>query len=116
MLRGENPAPPAHAAIDGAGGLLPGLIDAHGHVMGLGFGALQLDLTGTTSLADLQQRLKAYAAANPATGWILGRGWNQELWADKNSRPPPTSTRWSATGRCGWAGSMAMPRSATARR
>jgi len=68
-----------------AGGrtLLPGLIDAHGHVMGLGFGALQLDLTGTSSLADLQQRLKAYAAANPQAKWIVGRGWNQETWADK---------------------------------
>ena len=51
--------------------------------MGLGFSALQLDLTGTTSLADLQQRLKAYAAANPDARWIIGRGWNQELWADK---------------------------------
>jgi predicted amidohydrolase YtcJ len=63
--------------------LLPGLIDAHGHVMALGFSALQLDLTGTTSLADLQARLKAYGAANPNARWILGRGWNQELWADK---------------------------------
>ncbi len=69
-----------------AGGrtLLPGLIDAHGHVMSLGFGALQLDLTGTTSLADLQQRLKLYAAANPDAIWVVGRGWNQELWADKS--------------------------------
>ena len=68
-----------------AGGrtLLPGLIDAHGHVMSLGFGALQLDLTGTTSLSDLQQRLKTYAAANPDAKWLLGRGWNQELWANK---------------------------------
>jgi predicted amidohydrolase YtcJ len=63
--------------------VLPGLIDAHGHVMALGFTALQLDLTGTTSLADLQARLKAYAAANPDARWILGRGWNQEHWADK---------------------------------
>lgn len=68
-----------------AGGktLLPGLIDAHGHVMSLGFSALQLDLTGTKSLADLQARLKAYAAAHPDARWILGRGWNQELWAEK---------------------------------
>ena len=51
--------------------------------MGLGFAALTLDLTGTTSLADLQQRLKAYAAANPDYPWITGRGWNQELWSDK---------------------------------
>ena len=73
-----------HHKIDGGGRtLLPGLIDAHGHVMALGFGALQLDLTGATSLADLQARLKAYAAANPGSGWIQGRGWNQELWADK---------------------------------
>ena len=71
--------------VDGQGRtMLPGLIDAHGHVMGLGFGALQLDLTGTTSLADLQQRLKAYAAANPNARWIIGRGWNQELWPVKS--------------------------------
>jgi len=63
--------------------LLPGLIDAHGHFMSLGFGALQLDVTGTRSLADLQQRLKAYAAANPQAKWITGRGWNQEMWRDK---------------------------------
>jgi predicted amidohydrolase YtcJ len=63
--------------------LLPGLIDAHGHVMGLGFTALQLDLTGTASIAELQARLKAYAAANPDARWILGRGWNQELWSEK---------------------------------
>jgi hypothetical protein len=70
--------------VDGKGRTaLPGLIDAHGHVMALGFSALQLDLTGTKSLADLQQRLKAYAEANPNARWILGRGWNQELWADK---------------------------------
>ena len=63
--------------------ILPGLIDAHGHVMGLGFFALQLDLTGTSSIAELQARLKDYVAANPNAGWILGRGWNQELWAEK---------------------------------
>ena len=75
----------ANTDVVDAGGrtLLPGLIDAHGHVMGLGFAALQLDLTGTTSLADLQARLKAYAAANP-DGWIQGRGWNQEYWSEKN--------------------------------
>jgi predicted amidohydrolase YtcJ len=75
---------PVDHEIDGAGKtMLPGLIDAHGHVMALGFSALQLDLTGTRSLAELQQRLKTYAAANPDARWILGRGWNQELWADK---------------------------------
>src|SRR3990170_1792559 len=81
--KGEaRPAATARVDVDGKA-LLPGLIDAHGHVMALGFGALQLDLTGSSSLGDLQQRLRAYAAANPDARWIVGRGWNQELWADK---------------------------------
>jgi predicted amidohydrolase YtcJ len=72
------------STVDGGGRtLLPGLIDAHGHIMGLGFSALQLDLTGTTSIADLQQRLRVYAAANPDAKWIIGRGWNQEHWSEK---------------------------------
>jgi predicted amidohydrolase YtcJ len=63
--------------------LLPGLIDAHGHVMSLGLQAIQLDLSGSSSLSELQQRLEDYATANPNTPWIQGRGWNQELWPDK---------------------------------
>src|SRR5688500_7712725 len=43
--------------VDGRGRtLIPGLIDAHGHVMGLGAAALQLDLSDTTSLAQAQER------------------------------------------------------------
>ena len=84
IQRTEELNRPIEHEIDGRGlTLLPGLIDAHGHVMGLGYGAIQLDLTGTTSLADLQQRLRAYAAANPDARWIIGRGWNQEQWSDK---------------------------------
>ena len=75
----------ATKVIDGGGRtMLPGLIDAHGHLIGLGFGALQLDLSGTASLAELQRRLNEYAAANPEMPWILGRGWNQETWPDKS--------------------------------
>ena len=70
--------------IDGKGcTLLPGLIDAHGHVLGLGFSAMQLDLVGTGSLDDLKQQLRAYAAAHADARWIIGRGWNQELWPHK---------------------------------
>jgi predicted amidohydrolase YtcJ len=60
--------------------LIPGLIDAHGHVMGVGFQALQLDLSATKSLQEAQSMIAAYAAANPNRPWILGRGWNQEAW------------------------------------
>jgi hypothetical protein len=84
VLNGPPPAVRYPTIVDGRGKtLLPGLIDAHGHVLGLGFSALQLDLVGTSSLDDLKARLKAYAAAHPDARWIQGRGWNQELWPDK---------------------------------
>ena len=70
--------------------MLPGLIDAHGHVidapggdMGLGLLMQRLDLGGVASLPELQNRLRRYAAENPGDEWIVGRGWNQELWPDK---------------------------------
>ena len=63
--------------------MLPGLIDAHGHVMDLGFTALRLDVNDTKSLSELQQRLRGYAATHPDAKWILGGGWNQELWPDQ---------------------------------
>ncbi|WP_183986933.1 amidohydrolase [Sphingomonas jinjuensis] len=60
--------------------LLPGFIDAHGHVMELGFRALELDLSDAKSLEEAKARIAAYAAANPERRWILGGGWNQEAW------------------------------------
>jgi hypothetical protein len=60
--------------------LVPGMIDAHGHVMDLGFRALSLDLFETTSLAQAQGKIAAYAAANGQRAWITGGGWNQEVW------------------------------------
>ena len=79
----ENPAHNGPRIDAGGRTLLPGLIDAHGHVMALGMGAIQLDLTGTASLQELQSRLTAYASANPGSGWVIGRGWNQENWPAK---------------------------------
>ncbi len=60
--------------------VLPGLIDAHGHVFNLGEQLTQLNLTGTASLADALKATTAYSAANPQLTWLRGRGWNQEIW------------------------------------
>jgi len=69
--------------IDGEGKtLLPGLIDAHGHVMGLGYQELQVNLMGLSSLDETLQAVKDYADANPELEWIQGRGWNQTLWEE----------------------------------
>ena len=60
--------------------VLPGLIDAHGHVFGLGQQLTQLDLAATTSLAGATKAIADYAKANANHAWIRGRGWNQENW------------------------------------
>jgi predicted amidohydrolase YtcJ len=60
--------------------VLPGLIDAHGHVFGLGGMLTQLDLSATTSLQQALGAIADYARANPQGAWLRGRGWNQENW------------------------------------
>lgn len=84
VLHAGEPLPKAAITVDAGGRtILPGMIDAHGHVTDLGFYALRLNVTGSTSLADLQQRLRDYAATHPDVKWIQGGGWNQELWPTK---------------------------------
>tara|TARA_R110001606_G_scaffold10816_9_gene46738 strand:- start:36532 stop:38202 length:1671 start_codon:yes stop_codon:yes gene_type:complete len=60
--------------------LIPGFFDAHGHVMGMGFGALTLDLSDSKTLAEALAKIARYAADNPGRPWIIGNGWNQEVW------------------------------------
>lgn len=80
LARGDK-RPRTDYRLDGEGKvLLPGMIDAHVHVMDLGFGALTLDLSDTTSLENALAKVKAFAEANPGRPWIIGRGWNQEKW------------------------------------
>lgn len=73
-------APGARRVDMGGKTLLPGLIDAHGHVFGLGQMLTQLDLSQTTSLEGALKAIADYARANPGQGWLRGRGWNQENW------------------------------------
>jgi len=76
---------PGATLIDAKGKtLLPGLIDAHGHVIGLGNNLSQLDVRGAKSVDEVTTKLKEFAKGKE--GWIIGRGWNQELWS--NTRFP----------------------------
>jgi predicted amidohydrolase YtcJ len=61
--------------------LIPGLIDAHGHVAALGFRAMQLDLSDTRTLTEAQAKLARWSADHPNPRWIVGRGWNEARWA-----------------------------------
>lgn len=80
LERGDK-RPKVDYRLDGEGRVMvPGMIDAHVHVMDMGFAALTLDLSGTTSLEEALAKIKAFAEENPGRPWILGRGWNQEKW------------------------------------
>ncbi|WP_116368824.1 amidohydrolase [Parahaliea mediterranea] len=93
----------ADRRIDGRGAtLLPGLIDAHGHVSAHGQALASVDLVGSPSEAEAARRVAAFIQANrnaqtnsnaqaknnaqansntqAQQGWIAGRGWNQVLW------------------------------------
>lgn len=76
--------------IDGKGRvMLPGLIDAHGHILGLGQNLLEIDLRGTKSEDEAVRRVLEFVSAHAlpkdseksnTTQWLIGRGWNQVLW------------------------------------
>jgi predicted amidohydrolase YtcJ len=97
--------------------LLPGLIDAHGHVMGLGYQELQVNLMGIETLEETLEVIKQYAESNPDLEWIQGRGWNQTLWPENEfpsakdldkivaDRPVWLSR---VDGHAGWGNSLAM--------
>ena len=120
ILDRRDDRPETDFRLDGEGRvLMPGLIDAHLHVMGVGFGALTLDLSDTTSLAEAQAKIAAYAQENPGRPWILGGGWNQEKWglgrfptaADLDAVIPDRPV-WleRVDGHAGWGNSLALQR------
>ncbi len=62
--------------------VLPGFVDCHIHFLD---GALSLgraNLEGAKDAADIQQRLREYAARHPGNDWVLGRGWNYAMFGD----------------------------------
>lgn len=104
--------------IDGQGKfMLPGLIDAHGHVMGLGFQQVNVDLTGSQSLDEALQQVRDYASEYTDINWVQGRGWNHTHWEinrfptaeeldEAENERPVWLTR--VDGHAGWANSKAM--------
>ena len=54
---------------------MPGFNDAHIHFGGGALRLTQLDLNDSNSLAEMQSRLKKFAAENPTAQWIQGYGW-----------------------------------------
>lgn len=73
----------AREVIDAKGkAIYPGFIDAHAHFLEYGLGLKQVDLKGLKSWQQVLDTVKAYAERNPE-GWVIGNGWDQNLWADR---------------------------------
>ena len=73
--------------------VIPGMVDAHGHVDNLGLALRTVDLTGTNSYDEVIARVAARAKTTPAGQWIIGRGWDQNDWGDTRF---PTHEKLSA--------------------
>ncbi len=104
--------------IDGQGKtLIPGLIDAHGHILSYGLSLLRADLVNSSSEQDAVHKTLKYAKENIGLTWIQGRGWNQTQWPS-NAFPTaksldklfPDQPVWlkRVDGHAGWANSKAM--------
>jgi predicted amidohydrolase YtcJ len=62
---------------------MPGFNDAHVHLAGAGYQKLEVDLEGTASLAEFQQRIRYRLKDYKAGEWMSGRGWDHTLWPVK---------------------------------
>ncbi|MBX2797111.1 MAG: amidohydrolase [Myxococcales bacterium] len=68
----------------------PGFVDAHAHPVSLGRSLEQLDLTGIDTYAETLGKVRV--AATQGTGWLVGRGWDQNDWSDAPPSGWPTAS------------------------
>lgn len=87
------------AAVDlGGNFVMPGFNDAHLHLSGGGLDKLIVDLVGTKSLVEMQQRIAAYEKKIAPGQWIIGRGWDHTKWNTGESRLPNRKDLDAVTG------------------
>lgn len=64
------------------GALYPGLTDGHGHLIGIGLREMTLNLEGTKSIIDLQDKLRQAVEHTPGNETLYGRGWIETHWPE----------------------------------
>ena len=107
------------AELEDLGGMtvVPGFIDAHGHILGLGLSLSYANLVGAQNLNEIVERLQLASEQLDSDDWLLGRGWDQNDWPVKEL---PTRADLDAAfpdrpvwleridGHAGWANSAAL--------
>ena len=73
-----------HTQVVDLGGhfVMPGFNDAHVHLEEAGLELQNVDLRGTRSLQEMQQRIAASAKTTTPSDWLVGGGWDDTLWPD----------------------------------
>ena len=67
---------PQTVVVDAQGGaVLPGFNDAHAHLLSGGLSLSQMNLLDAKTLPDVEEPIRAWAAAHPDREWVTGRGW-----------------------------------------
>ncbi len=59
----------------------PGFVDAHAHLEGLGIALMTVDLSGVSSIEEVQRRVAGDIRVTEGRSWVRGRGWDQNRWA-----------------------------------
>lgn len=73
-------AGPDATIIDAQGGLVvPGLQDAHTHVLAGGLAGNEADLEGADTLEACLEAVRSWAEAHPDAPWVVGRGWSYDI-------------------------------------
>jgi len=62
--------------------IIPGFIEGHGHIMGVGYNEMNLDLLKTNSYDEIIDMVKNKSKSIEEGEWIIGRGWHQDKWKD----------------------------------
>jgi hypothetical protein len=108
---------PQTTVIDAHGAaVLPGFDDASVRLIEGGLSLDQIDLTGATTIEEIQGRVRTWAAANPDRTWVLGRGWSAEALGDAQPTRQALDTAekgrpvvlLSADGHTAWGNSRAL--------
>lgn len=63
--------------------MTPGFIEGHGHIMGLGYNEMNLDLMGMKNFDAIVEAVRKKASESKPGEWIIGRGWHQDKWDKK---------------------------------
>jgi len=63
--------------------VFPGFTDAHGHLKGIGYRELTLNLQGISSLNETLQVVRSYISTKEEGEWVIGRGWIDKVWPEK---------------------------------